>query len=148
MTLCTAPNGLPLLLLPHLLLLLLLLLLSSSAPAGAKVHWYGKAGMRKGRKIGHINIVAPNREEGRRRLAGLDPSAAASLSKSGEAMRRAMAAPAAAAQQQGGQAPQVGAGRSRSRSREGGQQLVVAGGQGQGKLSGAATWWLHSGLHC
>lgn len=28
---------------------------------GASVHWYGKSGMRKGRKIGHINIVAANR---------------------------------------------------------------------------------------
>jgi phosphoribosylaminoimidazole carboxylase len=67
---------------------------NSTAIAGAKVHWYGKAGMRKGRKVGHINVVAPNRAEGRRRLAGLDPSAAAALEKSGEAMRRLMTAAA------------------------------------------------------
>jgi phosphoribosylaminoimidazole carboxylase len=56
---------------------------------GASVHWYDKAGMRKGRKIGHINIVAGSREEGRQKLAVLDPAAADSLRKSDEAARRA-----------------------------------------------------------
>lgn len=46
---------------------------------GGKVHWYGKEGMKKGRKVGHINIVADSREEARRQLAQLDPAAEAAL---------------------------------------------------------------------
>lgn len=65
--------------------------------AGASVHWYDKAGMRSGRKIGHINIVAGSREEGRRKLAALDPAGAESLRKTDEAARRAGVVPAAAA---------------------------------------------------
>eukprot|EP00878_Enallax_costatus_P018872 GHUV01019895.1.p1 GENE.GHUV01019895.1~~GHUV01019895.1.p1 ORF type:complete len:545 (+),score=113.92 GHUV01019895.1:191-1825(+) len=64
---------------------------------GASVHWYDKAGMRQGRKIGHINIVAGSREEGRRKLAALDPAAAESLRKTDEAARRAGIVPVAAA---------------------------------------------------
>ncbi|KAF6260325.1 AIR carboxylase-domain-containing protein [Scenedesmus sp. NREL 46B-D3] len=72
---------------------------------GASVHWYDKAGMRKGRKIGHINIVAGSREEGRRRLAALDPAAAASLQRSDEAARRAGVVTAAAGSSSGGGSP-------------------------------------------
>eukprot|EP00882_Tetradesmus_deserticola_P015849 GHRQ01016899.1.p1 GENE.GHRQ01016899.1~~GHRQ01016899.1.p1 ORF type:complete len:662 (+),score=233.45 GHRQ01016899.1:257-2242(+) len=56
---------------------------------GASVHWYDKGGMRKGRKVGHINIVAGSREQGRQKLALLDPAAADSLRKSDEDARRA-----------------------------------------------------------
>jgi len=35
---------------------------------GANVHWYGKEGVRKQRKIGHVTIVAPDIETARRRL--------------------------------------------------------------------------------
>ena len=69
--------------------------------------------MRKGRKVGHINIVAPNRAEGRRRLAGLDPSAAAALEKSGEAMRRLMTAAAGEGAGSPGQAQVNEGGRGR-----------------------------------
>lgn len=41
---------------------------------------YDKPGvMAKGRKIGHINIVAPTREEARARLGAIDPEAVQSL---------------------------------------------------------------------
>jgi hypothetical protein len=46
---------------------------------GANVHWYGKDGMKKGRKVGHINIGAPTREEARRRLGLIDPGVGALL---------------------------------------------------------------------
>lgn len=69
---------------------------------GASVHWYDKAGMRKGRKIGHINIVAGSREEGRQKLAVLDPAAADSLRRSDEAARRAGVLTAAAGSSSGG----------------------------------------------
>lgn len=53
---------------------------------GCKVHWYGKAGIKVGRKVGHINVVAKTREEARRRLAAIDPEAAATLRKTNTAL--------------------------------------------------------------
>eukprot|EP00195_Chlamydomonas_chlamydogama_P017140 CAMPEP_0202897624 /NCGR_PEP_ID=MMETSP1392-20130828/6334_1 /ASSEMBLY_ACC=CAM_ASM_000868 /TAXON_ID=225041 /ORGANISM="Chlamydomonas chlamydogama, Strain SAG 11-48b" /LENGTH=613 /DNA_ID=CAMNT_0049583309 /DNA_START=147 /DNA_END=1988 /DNA_ORIENTATION=+ len=61
---------------------------------GAKVHWYGKDGMKKGRKVGHINISAATREEARAKLGRLDPAALASLRKSAAAAAAAGLAPA------------------------------------------------------
>eukprot|EP00798_Chlamydomonas_sp_ICE-L_P032526 gene32526-17239_t len=49
---------------------------------GASVHWYGKADVVKGRKIGHINIVAKNREEGRKKLGMLDAAGSDALRQS------------------------------------------------------------------
>ncbi|GFH05534.1 ATP-grasp domain-containing protein [Haematococcus lacustris] len=70
---------------------------------GTNVHWYGKDGMKKGRKVGHININGGSRAEARARLAALDPAAAASLTRSSHAL--------AAAQGEAGSqqpSPQVG----------------------------------------
>jgi len=61
--------------------------------AGANVHWYGKDGMKKGRKVGHINICAPTREEARRRLGLIDPQASAALASSSKALAAAMPSP-------------------------------------------------------
>jgi phosphoribosylaminoimidazole carboxylase len=55
---------------------------------GAKVHWYGKPGMRAARKVGHINVSGASRDEARARLAAVDPAAAAALAKTGDALRR------------------------------------------------------------
>lgn len=50
---------------------------------GAKVHWYGKeGGMAKGRKVGHINILAGSREGARSKLGQLDPSGLTALRSS------------------------------------------------------------------
>jgi phosphoribosylaminoimidazole carboxylase len=58
------------------------------ATPGCSVHWYGKddgaAGgaadrMRKGRKVGHINVVGSTRQEARDRLRAIDGAAAAAL---------------------------------------------------------------------
>lgn len=57
---------------------------------GTNVHWYGKHEVKKGRKVGHININGNSREEARARLAAIDPSGAASLRKSAVAMAAAM----------------------------------------------------------
>lgn len=46
-------------------------------------------------QVGHINIVSSSREEGRRKLANIDPSAVAALDRSAEALTRAVAAEAA-----------------------------------------------------
>lgn len=43
------------------------------------MHWYGKAGVSRNRKIGHITIVGPNRAACRQRLAMVAPEAAAAL---------------------------------------------------------------------
>ncbi|KAG2451476.1 hypothetical protein HYH02_004074 [Chlamydomonas schloesseri] len=64
---------------------------------GAKVHWYGKDGMKVGRKVGHINIVANTREEARAKLAQLDAGGLASLQKTDAAYRVAAAAAGGAA---------------------------------------------------
>jgi phosphoribosylaminoimidazole carboxylase len=58
------------------------------ATRGAKVHWYGKPGMRPARKVGHINISGATREDARARLAAIDPAAAAALASTGDALRR------------------------------------------------------------
>jgi len=54
------------------------------ATPGCSVHWYGKddggsAGMRAGRKVGHINVVGSSRGQARARLAAVDAAAAAAL---------------------------------------------------------------------
>ncbi|KAG2445813.1 hypothetical protein HXX76_000417 [Chlamydomonas incerta] len=64
---------------------------------GAKVHWYGKDGMKVGRKVGHINIVANTREEARAKLAQLDAGGLAALQKTDAAYRVAAAAAGASA---------------------------------------------------
>ena len=46
------------------------------ATPGASVHWYGKAGVVPQRKIGHITIVADDRQQCRDRLAMIDPDTA------------------------------------------------------------------------
>jgi phosphoribosylaminoimidazole carboxylase len=71
---------------------------------GASVHWYDKPGMRRGRKIGHINIVAADRASARAALRGLDASGAAALAASDAA--------AAAAGLALGTAPAAGGGGS------------------------------------
>jgi hypothetical protein len=43
------------------------------------VHWYGKAEVAPGRKVGHVTIVAPSAAEARRRLAAISPDAALAL---------------------------------------------------------------------
>ncbi|KAF5840607.1 eukaryotic-type phosphoribosylaminoimidazole carboxylase [Dunaliella salina] len=58
---------------------------------GAKVHWYGKDGMKKGRKVGHINVSGSSKEEARARLAMLDPGATEALKSSAAAMQEAFA---------------------------------------------------------
>lgn len=88
---------------------------------GAKVHWYGKPGMRAARKVGHINISGASRDEARARLAAIEPAAAASLAATSDALRRAglggaggsasstsAAAAGVAAGSGGGAAPLVG----------------------------------------
>eukprot|EP00879_Flechtneria_rotunda_P023519 GHRR01024881.1.p1 GENE.GHRR01024881.1~~GHRR01024881.1.p1 ORF type:complete len:496 (+),score=146.15 GHRR01024881.1:746-2233(+) len=77
---------------------------------GASVHWYNKSGMRKGRKIGHINIVAGSRAEARQKLARIDAAAAQSLQTSDEAARQAglVAAAAAAGDTGDSRLPKVG----------------------------------------
>jgi phosphoribosylaminoimidazole carboxylase len=46
------------------------------ATPGCSVHWYNKSGdVRKGRKLGHVNIVGESLEEVRERLGMLDPDA-------------------------------------------------------------------------
>eukprot|EP00208_Stichococcus_sp_RCC1054_P001609 CAMPEP_0206146038 /NCGR_PEP_ID=MMETSP1473-20131121/29309_1 /ASSEMBLY_ACC=CAM_ASM_001109 /TAXON_ID=1461547 /ORGANISM="Stichococcus sp, Strain RCC1054" /LENGTH=580 /DNA_ID=CAMNT_0053542467 /DNA_START=392 /DNA_END=2134 /DNA_ORIENTATION=+ len=49
---------------------------------GASVHWYGKAGVTPGRKVGHITLTAPTPQEARRRLAAIEPAAAEALASS------------------------------------------------------------------
>ncbi|KAI8474941.1 MAG: eukaryotic-type phosphoribosylaminoimidazole carboxylase [Monoraphidium minutum] len=86
---------------------------------GAKVHWYGKPGMRPARKVGHINVSGESREQARARLAAIDPAAAAALATTGDALRRAgltgagagastSPAPSTAAPSAGGGPPLVG----------------------------------------
>ncbi|PNW74944.1 hypothetical protein CHLRE_12g503300v5 [Chlamydomonas reinhardtii] len=67
------------------------------ATPGAKVHWYGKDGMKLGRKVGHINIVANTREEARAKLGQLDAGGLAALQKTDAAYRAAAAAAGASA---------------------------------------------------
>ena len=49
---------------------------------GAKFHWYGKEGVRKNRKVGHINLVAASRKEGREQLGVFDAEAVRALEAS------------------------------------------------------------------
>ncbi|KAF0682882.1 Aste57867_25017 [Aphanomyces stellatus] len=49
---------------------------ASYAVPGAAVHWYGKAEIRVGRKVGHVTVVAPSAAELARRAALVDPAAA------------------------------------------------------------------------
>ena len=70
---------------------------------GCKVHWYGKeGGMKKGRKVGHINILGSTREEARAKLGRLDPLGLASLRKTD------VAASAAGMSSSGSNKPRVG----------------------------------------
>ncbi|KXZ55857.1 hypothetical protein GPECTOR_2g1408 [Gonium pectorale] len=71
------------------------LMAKAYATPGCNVHWYGKEGMKVGRKVGHINIVAGTRAEARARLGALDPSALASLQRTGGVAAAAAPAPAA-----------------------------------------------------
>lgn len=52
------------------------------ATPGASVHWYGKDGVAKGRKVGHVTILGRSRAEARARLARVDADAALALEKS------------------------------------------------------------------
>ncbi|GAX78141.1 hypothetical protein CEUSTIGMA_g5583.t1 [Chlamydomonas eustigma] len=79
------------------------LMAKAYATPGVKVHWYGKEdGMKKGRKVGHINILGKSREEARAKLELLDPSGLGSL-------RKTVAAAAAATDlSSSSSSPQVG----------------------------------------
>lgn len=46
------------------------------------MHWYGKKGVSKNRKLGHITIVGSSAEETADRLSQLDPTAAEALQRS------------------------------------------------------------------
>ncbi|GLI58850.1 hypothetical protein VaNZ11_000616 [Volvox africanus] len=61
---------------------------------GCKVHWYGKDGMKVGRKVGHVNILASSREEARAKLGALDPAGLAALQRSSAAYAAVSAASA------------------------------------------------------
>jgi len=52
------------------------------ATPGATVHWYGKDGVAKGRKVGHVTILGRSRAEARARLSEVDADAALALEKS------------------------------------------------------------------
>ncbi|KAG7391162.1 phosphoribosylaminoimidazole carboxylase ade2 [Phytophthora boehmeriae] len=52
------------------------LLRNSLTVPGAAAHFYGKAGVRPGRKLGHVTITAPNLEELTKRATQLSPEAA------------------------------------------------------------------------
>lgn len=52
------------------------------ATPGASVHWYGKDGVAKGRKVGHVTILGRSRAEARARLAAVDADAAVALERS------------------------------------------------------------------
>lgn len=47
------------------------------------MHWYGKKGFSKNRKIGHITIVADTVEEAQARLARIEASAEEDLKRCG-----------------------------------------------------------------
>ncbi|CAK4710884.1 hypothetical protein LEN26_006125 [Aphanomyces euteiches] len=59
----------------------LALIRTSHTVPGAAVHWYGKGEIRKGRKVGHVTLVAPSTDELARRAVQLSPSAATFASK-------------------------------------------------------------------
>ena len=48
---------------------------------GASVHWYGKKGVSKNRKLGHVTIVGQSAEETLQRLSQIDSDAAERLNK-------------------------------------------------------------------
>ncbi|CAH0481607.1 unnamed protein product [Peronospora belbahrii] len=52
------------------------LLRNSLKIPGAAAHFYGKAGVRPGRKLGHVTITAPNLEELTKRATALSPESA------------------------------------------------------------------------
>ncbi|KAL3661886.1 hypothetical protein V7S43_013179 [Phytophthora oleae] len=52
------------------------LLRNSLKVPGAAAHFYGKAGVRPGRKLGHVTITAPSLEELTKRATALSPEAA------------------------------------------------------------------------
>uniref|UniRef100_A0AAV1UM56 phosphoribosylaminoimidazole carboxylase n=1 Tax=Peronospora matthiolae TaxID=2874970 RepID=A0AAV1UM56_9STRA len=54
------------------------LLRNSLSIPGAAAHFYGKAGVRPGRKLGHVTITAPNLEELTKRATALSPECAKS----------------------------------------------------------------------
>ena len=45
------------------------------------MHWYGKKGVTKNRKIGHITVVADTAEEAQSRLSTIDAEAAQALER-------------------------------------------------------------------
>ncbi|RHY61505.1 hypothetical protein DYB34_012170 [Aphanomyces astaci] len=57
-----------------------LIALSHTVP-GSAVHWYGKAAIRPGRKVGHLTVVAPSVAELRARALVLSPTANTLLPK-------------------------------------------------------------------
>ena len=64
------------------------------ATRGASVHWYGKDGVAKGRKVGHVTILGRSRREARARLAAVDADAALALEKSSPSSSSSSAAAA------------------------------------------------------
>ena len=46
------------------------------------MHWYGKKGVSKNRKLGHVTIIGTSAEEAASRLQQLDPAAAEALQRS------------------------------------------------------------------
>lgn len=71
---------------------------AAAAGAGAVCCRYDKPGtMAKGRKIGHINIVAPTRAEARQRLAAIEAAGEQALRRSDAAAQQAGLLPVGAA---------------------------------------------------
>ena len=52
---------------------------------GAAVHWYGKAGITPGRKVGHVTITADSPAAARAALRDIDPAAADALEQTSAA---------------------------------------------------------------
>lgn len=50
--------------------------------AGASIHWYGKKGVSKNRKLGHVTIVGESADDTSAKLAQIDPEAADALARS------------------------------------------------------------------
>ena len=63
---------------------------------GATVHWYGKAEVKRERKVGHITITAATPAEARARLALIDAAGAKSLESTAPAPASAATTPSAA----------------------------------------------------
>ena len=45
------------------------------------MHWYGKKGVSRNRKVGHVTIVGDSAEEVADRLSQIEPAAAEALQK-------------------------------------------------------------------